>query len=120
MKEFKLISFNLLHWQSFYNRETGKYSHREITPGIKICAVSKMSNVGIITHVSSERVKKSWGYNIEICPEVTVLWLTGPKKGKSEVKLVELVSNLDAYKASVLAHVAEIEVLEAEAAKTGM
>lgn len=129
MVTFKISSYDLYHnqWDYVYDPETqtGEYKNSPLNPGIRVCSVSKLSNMGIITHLGEEvEIFKADRYHPgpdrTYTKEVTVLWLAGSKKGKTEIKETKLLSNFDAYRKAVEAHLAELDKIESEAAKTGM
>lgn len=119
MRVFKISAHNLLYYQHKWDYQARAYVDKEIIPGMKVCSKTKLENVGVVTHVGPK--SKRWANDErEWVTSVTVLWLTGPHKGKSVEKDTEDLSNFDAYKDSVMRHVGEIAKIEEEAARTGM
>ena len=119
MRVFKISAHNMMYYQHEWDYMTKEYIDKEIIPGMKVCSKSKLENVGVITHVGPKN-HRFVGDEREWVTSVTVLWLTGPHKGKSQEKDTNDLSNFDAYKASVMRHVGEIAKIEEEASRTGM
>lgn len=128
MIEFKLINHNLYgsQWEWIYNHETssGHYIHHPIIPGMKVC--TKLNIIGVITHIG-DKVYNQTPYKTDADQqirvyhkEVTVLWLTGKKRGKSEVKDTDNLTHFKSYKDAVAAHLEEIEGYELEANAFGV
>lgn len=83
--------------------------------GKKVCPCNGSSPVGIIVDIG-----KSLDEHYYRTREVTVLWATGKKRGKREVKSSHLLTDFDAFFA---AHKKEFDALQAsmdEAATVGL
>ena len=119
MRTFKISAHNLLYYQHEWDYRTKEYIDKDIVPGMKICSKSKLENMGVVTNVGPKA--KRWANDErEWVGTVTVLWLTGPRKGQSQEKETKDLSNFQAYKDSVARHMGEIEKIEEEASRTGM
>lgn len=118
MREFKLSTHNMLRWQYKFDWETRETKANQIIPGqTKVCA-NKLNYMGVITDIT--KTGKPYRDKVDYITEVEVLWLVGPRKGTKQRKSLDNLSNFDEYKASIQAHLKEIEDIEQEAAKTGM
>lgn len=119
MRTFKISAYNLLYYQHEWDFRTKEYVDKELVPGMKVCSKSKLENMGVITHVGPKA--KRWANDErEWVSTVTILWLTGPRKGQSQEKETKDLSNFQAYKDSVARHMGEIQKIEEEASRTGM
>lgn len=119
--EIKLGDSNLRHWQNHWDWEAKTYSHRDVTPGIKVCSASNRKWLGVITGVGEEIGKYAYAKDKRTFVQfVEIFWLSGPNKGKHERKETNTLVNYDAYKASIAEALKELEDVEAEASKTGM
>lgn len=130
MRNFKIADHDLYsrqwEWSYSYQLKEGRYTHNPVTPGMKVCSKQRLETMGIITHLGDD-VQTLPPHNTDAdqttrvyVRSVTVLWLTGSKKGKTEIKKTSLLSDFSSYKSAVMRHVGEIEKIEAEAAQTGL
>ena len=117
--EIKLGNFNLQDWQNHY--EDGSCHIRDIPIHTRVCPSNGLRSLGIVTDMDPIKQPKYHSQpNMLYTVNVTVLWLLGPNKGKSQVKLCRDLINYDAYKAAIMSQVAKLDSLEAEAAKAGL
>lgn len=135
MIEFKLANHNLndhqWEWEEAPDHDPQKgnwsyrYVHYPIIPGTKVCSLKALNPVGVVTHVGNE-VDTVHPYRNDsdqtvrtYAKYVTVLWVTGKKKGKTEIKETKNLTNFDSYKASVQRHMDELNNYELEASVYG-
>lgn len=121
MRTFKIIDHNLHDYQHKYNWITHSYESKEILPGHKVNSRNKLSSMGIVTEVGPKVPEDEYNGEIkEYVDKVTVLWLTGPHKGKREIKDTSVLSSFDSYKAAIQEHLDELTGIEIRASQTGM
>lgn len=133
MIEFKLADYNLYEnqWEWVWdcresNNYAGHYQNHPLIPGTKVCTKQRLGTVGVVTQVGEEtevetpRRGESDQTVRTYYTEVTVIWTTGSKRGKTEIKQTTDLTNFDSYKTAVLNHLKEIEGYETEAKKFGL
>ena len=116
MRTFKIVDHNLETYQHRWVWWSGPayYEDKELTIGTRVCSLSKLETTGIIVDLGPKQPQSHLINAHSLVKRVTVLWLTGRNKGKKEIKDARLLANFDSYKQSILDHLHEIEVIEAE------
>lgn len=104
----KLTWHTLNNCEYKWNNEKSKLVRTEIPIHTRVCNANGCKSLGIIVNI--KRYKGT----------VEVLWLTGPKKGKNEVKLKTDLVNYDLYKQAIDTEVARLETMESEARMAGL
>lgn len=84
------------------HRANYTYAYPEI--GTIVCSIAGMKTIGAITHIGNVV-----DHSQRDVQHITVLWLTGTKKGRTEIKNIREVCNVDSLRASVDSYLQEID-----------
>lgn len=116
--EVKLGGHGLLHSQYTYTPEKGS-AFVGVRMHTRVCPTNGLRSLGIVTDMDPSVKQLNTYSKTTYIEKVTVLWLYGPNKGKSQVKKCEDLINYDDYRASIMEGVARLDRIEAEAAEFG-
>lgn len=102
--------YNLCHWQ--------QRQQKLPTIGLTVCSANNRKFLAKITGLFPAELIRY--YSCPIINKVTVYWIAGPRKGRTEdVASIDLV-NFEAYIAEIKKELAELENNETEAVKASV